>query len=161
MSEALYHQNNPTENTVDSRQAQRQSSVNIHGLLKNSLPRLLQSLINTEKLKNTANRVDGLIIGTGEADFTKGNTRYTLHIDDKTFQLLDVPGIEGNESRYVHHVKDAIAEAHMVVYVNGTNKKPETATAEKIKSYLEYGTQVYPLINARGFADGAVPFTCC
>ncbi len=153
MNEALYRQNNTTENTVDSRQAQRQSSVNIHGLLKNSLPRHLQSLINAEKSRHAANRVDGLIIGTGEADFTKGNTRYTLHIDDKKFQLLDVPGIEGNESRYVHHVKDAIAEAHMVVYVNGTNKKPETATAEKIKSYLEYGTQVYPLINVRGFAD--------
>ncbi|AMH20162.1 hypothetical protein AL518_02840 [Hafnia paralvei] len=40
-----------------------------------------------------------------------------------------------------------------MVYVNGTNKKPETATAEKIKSYLEYGTQVYPLVNVRGYAD--------
>ncbi|MCL1028524.1 DUF1269 domain-containing protein [Serratia sp. arafor3] len=41
----------------------------------------------------------------------------------------------------------------MVIYVNGTNKKPETATALKIKSYLQYGTQVYPLINVRGFAE--------
>ncbi|MGK7460505.1 DUF1269 domain-containing protein, partial [Salmonella enterica] len=67
--------------------------------------------------------------------------------------LIDVPGIEGNESHYVHLVKEAIAKALLVVYVNGTNKKPETTTAWKIKSYLEYGTQVYPLITARGYAD--------
>lgn len=153
MSDALYLQDDIAENAATSRQMERKSSLNIQGVLEKNLSRLIQSVIKAEKLKNTANRVDGLIIGTGEADFTKGNTRYTLHIDDKTFQLVDVPGIEGNESRYVHQVKEAIAEAHMVVYVNGTNKKPETATAEKIKSYLEYGTQVYPLVNVRGFAD--------
>lgn len=157
MCEGLYLDDNIEEHPVSFKRPERRpasrSSVNIQELLEKSLPRLLQSLVKTEKLKNTANRVDGLIIGTGEADFTKGNTRYTLHIDDKTFQLVDIPGIEGDESRYVHQVKIAIAEAHLVVYVNGTNKKPETATAEKIKSYLEYGTQVYPLVNVRGFAD--------
>lgn len=153
MSDTLYLQDDRAENRATSGQAKRGSTVNIQELLKTCLPRLTQSIIKTERLKNTAKRVDGLIIGTGEEDFTKGNTRYTLHIDDKTFQLVDVPGIEGNESHYVHMVKEAIAEAHMVVYVNGTNKKPETATAEKIKSYLEYGTQVYPLVNVRGFAD--------
>ncbi|EKY5038817.1 DUF1269 domain-containing protein [Escherichia coli] len=40
-----------------------------------------------------------------------------------------------------------------MVYVNGTNKKPEATTARKIKSYLEYGTQVYPLINVRGYSE--------
>lgn len=133
--------------------SQRKSSLNIQELLNKTLPHLVQTIIRNERLKNTLLQVDGLIIGTGEEDFTKGNTRYTLHIDDKTFHLLDVPGIEGNESRYINQVKEAIAEAHMVVYVNGTNKKPETATAEKIKSYLEYGTQVYPLVNVRGYAD--------
>lgn len=128
-------------------------AIDIQHLLDQSLSRLTQSVIRTEKLKNTSKRVDGLIIGTGESDFTKGNTHYDLHIDDKIFQLIDVPGIEGNESHYVDLVKEAIAQAHLVVYVNGTNKKPETTTAKKIKSYLEYGTQVYPLINARGYAD--------
>ncbi|XBY08216.1 hypothetical protein ABR759_00505 [Escherichia coli] len=49
--------------------------------------------------------MDGLIIGTGEADFTKDNTHYNLRIDDKDFQLIDVPGIEGNETCYTHLVK--------------------------------------------------------
>lgn len=157
MSDALCLQDCIKENSASFMQIEREpsgkSSVEIQALLKKSLPSLIQLLIKEEKLKNTANQVDGLIIGTGEADFTKGNTRYTLHIEDRTFQLVDVPGIEGDESRYMHHVKDAIAEAHLVVYVNGTNKKPETATAEKIRSYLEYGTQVYPLVNVRGYAD--------
>lgn len=148
MSDALDLQASTT-----SVRSQRKSSLNIQELLNKTLPHLVQTVIRNERLKNTLLQVDGLIIGTGEADFTKGNTRYTLHIDDKTFHLLDVPGIEGNESRYINQVKEAIAEAHMVVYVNGTNKKPETATAEKIKSYLEYGTQVYPLVNVRGYAD--------
>ncbi|EOJ4698144.1 MULTISPECIES: hypothetical protein [Enterobacteriaceae] len=139
--------------STTSVRSQRKSSLNIQELLNKTLPHLVQTIIRNERLKNTLLQVDGLIIGTGEADFTKGNTRYALHIDDKTFHLLDVPGIEGNESRYISQVKEAIAEAHMVVYVNGTNKKPETATAEKIKSYLEYGTQVYPLVNVRGYAD--------
>lgn len=148
MSDALDLQASTT-----SVRSQRKSSLNIQELLNKTLPHLVQAVIRNERLKNTLLQVDGLIIGTGEADFTKGNTRYALHIDDKTFYLLDVPGIEGNESRYISQVKEAIAEAHMVVYVNGTNKKPETATAEKIKSYLEYGTQVYPLVNVRGYAD--------
>ncbi len=148
MSDALDLQASTT-----SVRLQRKPSLNIQELLNKTLPHLVQTVIRNERLKNTLLQVDGLIIGTGEADFTKGNTRYALHIDDKTFHLLDVPGIEGNESRYITQVKEAIAEAHMVVYVNGTNKKPETATAEKIKSYLEYGTQVYPLVNVRGYAD--------
>ncbi|ELI7920804.1 DUF1269 domain-containing protein [Yersinia enterocolitica] len=153
MSDVLYLAEKNPERLADVSLSERKSALNIQKLLDQSLSCLIQSVIRTEKLKNTAKRVDGLIIGTGESDFTKGNTHYTLHIDDKDFQLIDVPGIEGNETRYVHLVKEAIAKAHMVVYVNGTNKKPETATAEKIKSYLEYGTQVYPLVNVRGFSE--------
>ena len=131
----------------------RGASNRLEELLNVQLPALLQSAVALEKLKMNVRRVDGRIIGTGEADFTKGNTLYALNYKGKTFQLIDVPGIEGDESKYAHMVREAVAKAHLVFYVNGTNKKPEKATAEKIRSYLRRGTKVCPLVNVRGNAD--------
>ena len=122
-------------------------------VVSSNLDELLQSAIALEKQKINIVRVDGRIIGTGEADFTKGNTFYTLNYKGKIFQLIDVPGIEGNESKYSHMVLAAVAKAHLVFYVNGTNKKPEKATAEKIRSYLRYGTKVCPIVNVKDHAD--------
>lgn len=125
----------------------------LSSLLNEALPRLHDECVLLEGARQLAVRVDGTIIGTGEADFTKGNTLYTLKLDGKTFQLMDVPGIEGDEARYTDLVQQAVAKAHLVFYVNGTNKKPEVATVEKIKQYLKRGTQVYAIVNVRGNAD--------
>ncbi|MDO8448569.1 MAG: hypothetical protein Q7T10_07155 [Rhodoferax sp.] len=40
------------------------------------------------------------------------NTLYTLNYTEKTFQLIDVPGIEGDERKYAHMVREANA-AHL------------------------------------------------
>ncbi|ATE58984.1 hypothetical protein [Thauera sinica] len=128
-------------------------SPTLDALLNRQLTTLLDKLLAYERKKAQVHRVDGLIIGTGEADFTKGNTLYPLNYKGKRFQLIDVPGIEGDESKYAHMVREAVAKAHLVFYVNGTNKKPEKATAQKIRAYLRLGTQVYPLVNVRGNAD--------
>lgn len=125
----------------------------LDALLNRQLTILLDKLLAFERKKVQARLIDGVIIGTGEADFTKGNTLYPLNYKGKRFQLIDVPGIEGDESKYAHLVREAVAKAHLVFYVNGTNKKPEKATAQKIRSYLRLGTQVCPLINVRGNAD--------
>lgn len=125
----------------------------LDALVNQQLTALHNKLLAHERKKAQTRRVDGLIIGTGEADFTKGNTLYPLNYKGKRFQLIDVPGIEGDESKYAHMVREAVAKAHLVLYVNGTNKKPEKATAEKIRSYLRLGTQVCPLVNVRGNAD--------
>ncbi|MFC4276121.1 hypothetical protein [Achromobacter aloeverae] len=122
-------------------------------LISAHLPALLTATTKLARARRDVSRVDGQIIGTGVADFTKGNTSYMLNYQGKTFQLLDVPGIEGDESKYEGMVREAVAKAHLVVYVNGTNKKPEKATAEKIRSYLRWGTQVLPIVNVRGNAD--------
>jgi hypothetical protein len=131
----------------------RAASRNLEYLLNVQLPALLESAVVQEKLNANVRRVDGRIIGTGEADFTKGNTIYTLHYKGKTFQLIDVPGIEGDESKYALMVREAVAKAHLVFYVNGNNKKPEKGTAEKIRSYLRHGTQVCPLVNVHKLPD--------
>ena len=131
----------------------RPASDRLEQLLNVQFPALLESAVARENLKANMHRTDGRIIGTGEEDFTKGNTLYTLHYKGKTFQLIDVPGIEGDESKYSSMVREAVAKAHLVFYVNGTNKKPEKGTAEKIRSYLRRGTQVCPLVNVRGNAD--------
>lgn len=122
-------------------------------LLNADLPAFVGASVNLEQHRVAATRVDGNIIGTGMADFTVDNTLYTLAQGGKTFQLIDVPGIEGDERRYAGLVKAAVAKAHLVIYVNGTNKKPEKLTAEKIRSYLRRGTQVSPVLNVRGLAD--------
>jgi len=129
------------------------ASNKLDELINTLFPSFTKLLVEFEVTRERAQRVDGCIIGTGEADFTKGNTVYTLHYKGKVFQLIDVPGIEGDEGKYVNMVHQAVAKAHMVFYVNGTNKKPEKATAEKIRQFLRRGTQVCPIINIRGSAD--------
>jgi len=125
----------------------------VKDLVNEHLPSMAEHVIQYEYRKKSAYRVDGLIIGTGESDFTKGNIAYHFWYKGKRFQLIDVPGIEGDESRYANTVKEAVAKAHLVFFVNGTNKKPEKSTARKIHAYLGRGSRVCPLVNVRGSAD--------
>lgn len=93
---------------------------------------------------------DGLIVGDGRHDFTKTYEEYHLSIAGHPFTLIDVPGIEGNESEFKDVIKTALHKAHCVFYVQGHNKKPDRATAEKIKKYLGDWVKVYSIYNVRG-----------
>ncbi|WP_236637739.1 GTPase [Helicobacter pylori] len=50
-------------------------------------------------LKELHSLQDGAIIGDGRSDFTEKTKSYTLKHNNKTFTLLDVPGIEGDEKK--------------------------------------------------------------
>lgn len=91
--------------------------------------------------------VDGGIIGTGQADYTKGSTAYTLFLDDNAFALIDIPGIEGDEAKYKEIITASLAKAHVIFYVNGSGKMIEKDSLEKIKMYMHDGTSVYALFN--------------
>lgn len=92
---------------------------------------------------------DGLIVGDGRHDFTKTYEEYHLSIAGHPFTLIDVPGIEGNESEFKDVIKTALHKTHCVFYVQGHNKKPDRATAEKIKKYLGDWVKVYSIYNVR------------
>lgn len=93
---------------------------------------------------------DGLIVGDGRHDFTKTYEEYHLAIAGHPFTLIDVPGIEGDEAEFKDVIKNALHKAHCVFYVQGHNKKPDRATAEKIKKYLGDWVKVYSIYNVRG-----------
>lgn len=89
-------------------------------------------------------------MGDGRHDFTKTYEEYHLSIAGHPFTLIDVPGIEGNEAEFKDVIKTALHKAHCVFYVQGHNKKPDRATAEKIKKYLGDWVKVYSIYNVRG-----------
>lgn len=135
---------------AEGRAAELESSTGSAG---EALASLLARQQRLDEQRLAAGSVDGLTIGTGREDFTQDNVIYRLEHAGKVFQLIDVPGIEGNESRYTEMVRRAIAKAHLVFYVNGTNKKPEAETAEKIRLALNRDAFVHALCNVRGKAD--------
>ena len=100
--------------------------------------------------ENGGKGVDGLIVGDGRQDFTQIYEKYNLEIDGRPFVLIDVPGIEGKEANYLDEISSALKQAHCIFYVQGHNKKPDAATAEKIKGFLSDWVDVFSVFNVRG-----------
>lgn len=107
-----------------------------------------------EKCKVLEPFADGLIIGTGEADYTKTNTTYEFNYEGMEFDLIDVPGIEGNESIVQDSILEAVQKAHAVFYVTNKPTAPQTGdgregTLEKIQKHLGAQTEVWTIYNKR------------
>ena len=101
--------------------------------------------------KKKGKREDGLIVGDGRNDYTQDYNEYKMCINNHQFTLIDVPGIEGNEtSEFKEDIQRALHQAHCIFYVQGNNKQPDTATAKKIKNYLSDWVSVYSIYNVRG-----------
>lgn len=100
--------------------------------------------------KNKEKGQDGLIVGEGQPDFTKECQEYTLSIHGRPFTLIDVPGIEGNETEEIKsEIQHALRKAHCVFYVQRNDKQPDRATTEKIRHYLQDWVSVYSIHNVR------------
>ena len=117
------------------------------------------SLDNLQKAevekKNLEQYADGNIIGNGKSDFTTKTHEYRFAAHDQEFILLDVPGIEGNESLVIDSVQGAVKKAHAVFYVTGKAAPPQKGedgqkgTLEKIKEHLNSQTEVWTIFNKR------------
>ncbi len=96
---------------------------------------------------------DGAIIGDGRSDFTLETKSYTLKHGNKTFTLLDVPGIEGNEKKVIDQISNATQKAHAIFYVTKTPNPPQKGeegkrgTIEKIQKQLDSQTEVWAIFN--------------
>ncbi|MGV2928376.1 GTPase [Macrococcus capreoli] len=88
---------------------------------------------------------DGKSIGDGRQDYTQ--KLETRNLD--SINLIDLPGMEGNESKYISEIKKGIAKAHAIIYVSSGDKEPEETTLMKIKSYLRDQTDIYSVVNIR------------
>ncbi len=107
------------------------------------------------RVKEAEHFADGRIIGNGRADFTNENHLYSFQINDCVINVIDVPGIEGNEEKVSAEVDKALQKAHAVVYVTSKAANAETGeekyqgTFEKINQHLMAQAEVWSLYNKR------------
>lgn len=108
-----------------------------------------------EKLSIAIELADGGIIGNGRSDYTLDTQRYLFTSGNQKFAILDVPGIEGNESKVVNSIWNAVKKAHAVFYVTSKAAPPQkgddhnSGTLEKIKDHLGAQTEVWSIYNKR------------
>ena len=108
-----------------------------------------------EKLSVAIELADGGIIGNGRSDYTLDTQRYLFTSGNQKFAILDVPGIEGNESKVVNSIWNAVKKAHAVFYVTSKAAPPQkgddhnSGTLEKIKDHLGAQTEVWSIYNKR------------
>ncbi|EHM52628.1 AAA family ATPase [Cardiobacterium valvarum] len=107
-----------------------------------------------ERLKKQLKKyADGNIIGDGRSDFTKNNRIFKFNWNGIEFNIIDVPGIEGEEKSVMTHILQAVQKAHAVFYITRTPRPPQTGdkgkqgTLQKIKQHLGAQTEVWAIYN--------------
>jgi hypothetical protein len=99
--------------------------------------------------------VPGLTIGTGKPDFTREARSYRCEHQGLRFDLIDVPGIEGDEARVTTEIQAAINSSHLVFLVTAEPKPPQVGddgaagTLEKIKSHLRPQSRIWAIYNKK------------
>ncbi len=96
---------------------------------------------------------DGSIIGNGRSDFTLQSHSYRFAAGEQQFQLVDVPGIEGDEKQVLSAIESSVKKAHAVFYVTrnatppGSGSDGQEGTIDKIKRQLGKQTEVWAIFN--------------
>ncbi|MEF1263760.1 hypothetical protein QTO03_16130 [Vibrio campbellii] len=108
-----------------------------------------------EQLRQAESLADGAIIGNGRSDFTLETQSYSFERDGHKFNILDVPGIEGKESKVSDAIWQAVHKAHTVFYITGKASAPQKGdgknpgTLDKIKQHLGAQSEVWTVFNKR------------
>lgn len=112
--------------------------------------------LKSNALNNLLKSSDGAIIGDGRADFTRESSKYHFDFNGVKFDILDVPGIEGDEKAVIGEILKATKKAHCVFYITRNPQPPQKGdspkgnskgTIEKIKEHLGAQTEVYSIFN--------------
>lgn len=116
----------------------------------------LNPSLKSNALNNLLDCSDGAIIGDGRADFTRQSRTYHFSHNGVEFDILDVPGIEGDEKAVIGEIVNATKKAHCVFYITRNPQPPQKGdspngeskgTIEKIKEHLGAQTEVYSIFN--------------
>lgn len=97
----------------------------------------------------------GRSIGDGRPDFTREGAAYLCEHDGVRFNLLDVPGIEGDEAQVSAEIVRAVRRAHTVFYVTPDARPPQggdggrEGTLEKIRRQLRPQAKVWAIYNKK------------
>lgn len=91
--------------------------------------------------------LDGQIIGDGRSDFTRDSTSYQFNINNYPVNMIDVPGIEGNEKAVQDEITKAVQKTHAVFYVTSKDAPPNEGTLSRIQSHLNDQTEVWAIYN--------------
>lgn len=112
--------------------------------------------LKSNALNNLLDCSDGAIIGDGRKDFTRQSRTYHFSHNGVEFDILDVPGIEGDEKAVIGEIVNATKKAHCVFYITRNPQPPQKGdspngeskgTIEKIKEHLGAQTEVYSIFN--------------
>ena len=117
------------------------------------LKRIERENISDDEKKHLAkDYLDGAIIGDGKSDYTQKNKTYIFYNGNCKYKMIDVPGIEGEESQVVREITDAVQKAHVVFFVTRKETPPQVNDSDggilgKIKKHLGRQTEVWTIFN--------------
>ncbi|PGH58564.1 hypothetical protein CRT60_05300 [Azospirillum palustre] len=127
-------------------------SVAFYGETNAGKSTLIEALL---LLFGSAGDKPGDAIGDGSPDYTRKASAYPCLYDGTGFNLIDVPGIEGDEAKVAIEIENALHRAHVVFFVTADARPPQggddgrDGTLEKIKRQLQPQAKVWAVYNKK------------